>query len=426
MTSYLKKSVVALASARTYIAQWSAEHVYADEALIIPFPTLAKFNPDKGVWSVQIKAWLYLPIEGNKLKIFFSSLPGRLMRKIESTKREDSVDKELNLNVAGDLEENNEQVEIIDDDDDPGACLNEDAVHEDSSKVDENPGRLGYFFVRKSVKVITKSIINDVEHLLQPSDESGFIEGNLELSDEEIRSLGEKIHPDSSDLKFDYTIQINQSNSDIRTEPCKLFKCTIYALAHNGLSIISDIDDTIKISEVVSTRELLKHTFVSDFKPVDGMSELYQAWSEQNCQFHYVSSSPWQLFPALSVFLKKYKYPMGTINLRKFAWGFKHLKPPKTYKMETITQILNAYPSRQYIFVGDSGELDPEIYSKLYTMFPQNIRRIFIRDVCKTPECLPQCQERYLSAFQDVPKEQWTIFKDPRKVETDIRKITAV
>jgi len=46
---------------------------------------------------------------------------------------------------------------------------------------------------------------------------------------------------------------------------------------------------------------------------------------------------------------------MGTVNLRKFAWSLKFLKPPPSYKIETITQIINSYPLRKYICVGDSG-----------------------------------------------------------------------
>jgi phosphatidate phosphatase APP1 len=60
-------------------------------------------------------------------------------------------------------------------------------------------------------------------------------------------------------------------------------------------------------------------------------------------------------YPALRCFLEEYKYPMGTMNLRKFAWSLKFLKPPETYKIEIITQIINSYPLRKYICVGDSG-----------------------------------------------------------------------
>jgi hypothetical protein len=75
MTSYLRKYVTALASARDYIAHWSSEHIYADEELIIPFPTIARFNPDKHVWIVDIKAWVYLPFQTKSLTSYLPSLP---------------------------------------------------------------------------------------------------------------------------------------------------------------------------------------------------------------------------------------------------------------------------------------------------------------------------------------------------------------
>jgi len=293
-------------------------------------------------------------------------------------------------------------------------------VEEDFGQPNENPGRLGLFFVGRSVKVVTKSIINGVEHLLQPSDESGFIEEKLELSNEDIQTLSHRIHPDADDRQFEYEIRINESKTDVDYTG---FKCTIYALAHTGVSIISDIDDTIKISKVISKAALLKHTFYNYFEPVTGMSELYQKWAEQKCQFHYVSASPWQLYPALRCFLEKYKYPKGTMNLRKFSWSFKFLKLPDTYKIEILTQIIESYPYRSYIFVGDSGEFDPEIYGRMFHLFPSNIIHIFIRDVCPVVTCPETCQQRYEKAFENIPDHRWTIFKNPTELPTNLEQI---
>jgi len=96
MASRLRKYITALASAKDYVAQWSADHVYADEALIVPFPTLAIFDPDRNVWSIHIKAWLYLPFEGKKLKSYLPSLPSFLTGKTaEKTEESMNEDKEL-------------------------------------------------------------------------------------------------------------------------------------------------------------------------------------------------------------------------------------------------------------------------------------------------------------------------------------------
>jgi hypothetical protein len=120
MTSYIKKYITALASAKEFIARWSADHVYADQALIVPFPTLAIFDPETNVWSIHIKAWLYLPFEGKKLKSYLPSLRNYLTGKIDGTKNEEKIEESISedkkLNAAMAIEGNKKQEELTDDD----------------------------------------------------------------------------------------------------------------------------------------------------------------------------------------------------------------------------------------------------------------------------------------------------------------------
>jgi hypothetical protein len=135
MTSYIRKYVTALASAKDYVSQWSSDHVYADDALIVPFPTLAIFNPDKDNWSVHIKAWLYLPFEGKKIKSYIPSLrsflPGKTTETQESSNEIDT-EKKLTATVA--IQENDrikkqeESVEKKTDEDDDDDDMYEDAL----------------------------------------------------------------------------------------------------------------------------------------------------------------------------------------------------------------------------------------------------------------------------------------------------------
>ncbi|CAF4391247.1 unnamed protein product, partial [Rotaria sordida] len=84
------------------------------------------------------------------------------------------------------------QEELVDDD------IYEDALH-DFDKSKGKPSRLSLFFVGRPVKAAIKCLIHDVEHLMESSDERGFIEERLELSDEKIQKISKKIHPDSDD-----------------------------------------------------------------------------------------------------------------------------------------------------------------------------------------------------------------------------------
>ena len=85
-----------------------------------------------------------------------------------------------------------------------------------------------------------------------------------------------------------------------------------------GVSVITDIDDTIKITAVTNRRELLMNTFLREFRAVSGMAELYRRWATGGAAFHYVSSSPWQLFSVLSEYTETEAFPAGSMHLRSF------------------------------------------------------------------------------------------------------------
>jgi phosphatidate phosphatase APP1 len=156
-----------------------------------------------------------------------------------------------------------------------------------------------------------------------------------------------------------------------------------------GVSVVSDIDDTIKHTDVASRRELLANTFLRPFQSIPGMAELYQAWETSGAHFHYVSASPWQLADELHAFREREGFPFGTLHLRAFRMR-EHmvrrlLRLPPAAKFTAIGSLLKAFPFRRFVLVGDSGEFDPEIYGKLARRFPGQIAAIFIRDLARKP-----------------------------------------
>jgi len=84
-----------------------------------------------------------------------------------------------------------------------------------------------------------------------------------------------------------------------------------------GLSVISDIDDTIKITEVPAGAAIvLRNTFLNACKEVPGMLERYRGFGVDTT-FHYISGSPWQMFDLLHRFLiAEKKFPDGTFHMK--------------------------------------------------------------------------------------------------------------
>ncbi len=191
----------------------------------------------------------------------------------------------------------------------------------------------------------------------------------------------------------------------------------VQLLAPEGLSVISDIDDTIKISEVTDKQALLANTFLRAFRPAPGMAELYGRWAESGAAFHYVSSSPWQLFPALDRFLGREGFPRGGFHLKQFRLKdesfFNLFEEGEVHKIPAIESILSDYPGRRFILVGDSGERDPEIYGEIARRFPDQIAGIFIRNVTGELERT----DRLESAFAGLSADLWRLFADPAELE---------
>lgn len=187
-------------------------------------------------------------------------------------------------------------------------------------------------------------------------------------------------------------------------------------LAREGALVISDIDDTVKVSLVRDRAALLANTFLKPFAPVEGMSRRYSGWAAGGAAFHYVSASPWQLFPALDAFLREQGFPEGSFDMKKFRWKsrsfFSLFGGQDGYKRSAILPLLEALPGRRFYLVGDSGEQDPEIFGALARDFPDRVASVFIRDVTGEGRSGP----RYLRAFAGLPRERWRVFADPSEL----------
>jgi phosphatidate phosphatase APP1 len=196
----------------------------------------------------------------------------------------------------------------------------------------------------------------------------------------------------------------------------RAFIGTIHVLSNSGVSVISDIDDTIKVTEVRNREALLLNTFCRPFKAVEGMAGLYREWHTNGAQFHYLSASPWQLYIPLAEFIGKGGFPAGTFHMKAFrvkdSTVLALLGDPEAFKLKLIRPLFGQFPQRRFLLVGDSGEKDPEIYGQIAREFPRQVRGVFIRDV--TDE--NRASERYKRAFREVPDSSWLMFKSPSEL----------
>lgn len=152
-----------------------------------------------------------------------------------------------------------------------------------------------------------------------------------------------------------------------------------------GISVISDIDDTVKHSAITSgAKEMFRNTFVRELGEltVEGVSDWYQQLAERGVGFHYVSNAPWQLYPLLEKYFKMVGLPPGSFHLKQYTGMLQGIfEPTAERKRGALEQILRDFPERKFILVGDSGEADLEVYTDIVLANPGRIMGIFIRDV---------------------------------------------
>ncbi|KAM0185072.1 hypothetical protein ACHAPC_005381 [Botrytis cinerea] len=156
-----------------------------------------------------------------------------------------------------------------------------------------------------------------------------------------------------------------------------------------GVSLITDVDDTIKHSSIgAGSREIFRNVFIREFADltIQGVREWYNTMYDMGVGVHYVSNSPWQLFPVLVSFFRKAGLPPGSYHLKQYSGMLQGIfEPVAERKKGTLEKIMRDFSERKFILIGDSGEADLEVYTDVVLANPGKILGIFIRDVT-TPE----------------------------------------
>ncbi|UII22538.1 App1 family protein [Fulvivirga ligni] len=163
----------------------------------------------------------------------------------------------------------------------------------------------------------------------------------------------------------------------------------------SAFGIISDVDDTILISHATQTLRKLRLILTKNSKtrlPFTGVAAFYDALNTgvdniRNPIF-YVSSSEWNLYDFLEDFCEVRNIPKGPFLLQELKTSLWKLVKSgggtHNHKLEKIRHLFEVYSDLPFILIGDSGQRDSELYTKICEEFPGRVKAIYIRDVSKS------------------------------------------
>ncbi len=168
--------------------------------------------------------------------------------------------------------------------------------------------------------------------------------------------------------------------------------------------VISDIDDTIKDSQIAHTttfRSILASIFKGHYyryQAIEGMADLYRRLAAKGAMIVYLTSTPYQLSPFLLKFLRDCQFPEGPVFPRWLGYNrFGH-------KIRTLRRLLNHVSHQRCALIGDSGEQDLQIYRRLCESaeYGSHVERILIRHVPGSP--LPSSQAPREVLYKTIPE----------------------
>jgi phosphatidate phosphatase APP1 len=160
--------------------------------------------------------------------------------------------------------------------------------------------------------------------------------------------------------------------------------------------VLSDIDDTVlqsRVTNFLRAAQTLAFGNARTRLPFPGVARFYQALrrgrgSNGRNPVFYVSSSPWNLYDVIAQFLELQEIPLGPIMLRDLdlSIGVLSHRRHHDHKGAHIRRVLETFPRIPVVLIGDSGQQDPEIYSRIVHDFAGRVKAIYIRNVTMTAE----------------------------------------
>jgi Uncharacterized conserved protein (DUF2183) len=325
---------------------------------VIFFPTAAsRWNATH--WHVPIHGWIFEPEENSKKRAFFRSLLRRALK----------------------VDSGSAEKKILD-------------------------RRIKPFVVDNERWKRPKIHLSGKEYSLSWSGKNGHFQTSLILSQTDLfkdTSTTTSIAPSSL------------SYFALSSDHKRTFEGRVHMVPPKGITILSDIDDTIKITNVVNKKEMLRNTFMREFQPVPGMSDVYTEWCSaanfasdkdddikeddvkedngeglRHVHLHFLSASLYQLYEDLERFRSDFGFPLATYTLKivrpKDAGKTIQilLEDALEFKRRSITKILERFPERHFILVGDTGEKDPQVYASIAREYRRQVLGIYLRSVSRS------------------------------------------
>ncbi|CDR46667.1 CYFA0S25e00628g1_1 [Cyberlindnera fabianii] len=350
-------------------------------AQILLYPHFTRHSEHDERYYTQVHGWVYSTEGSNRKKRIILSLARQL------TKSNNNAVSDM---TAGQLDEQLNNMQNVDDD--------ASSVYSGSSAPSVNTRslrRTGTASSAQSEATTSSSIQSETDEVLKERI-ANFVNkslGNTELiiavggaNREEIKTV-ELLTDANGNFNIDVDTSFKPTYVQVaiaNDEKIFVLHDTIFP-GDSQYGVISDIDDTIKHTGVLSDkRTVFRNVFSDNMETweIPGAADTYRFLSQKfNVSFFYVSNSPYQLYSNLVKFFEMFEFPKGSMYLKKYSGNILNtfFEASHTRKKAPLERVIEHFPDKKFFLIGDSGEQDLEAYTDFARAHPGKVAGIYIR-----------------------------------------------
>lgn len=186
---------------------------------------------------------------------------------------------------------------------------------------------------------------------------------------------------------------------------------TAYLVPPTGLTIISDIDDILRVTKIYVPKEGLLNSFARPFTPWMNMPAVYANWQQTlpDAHFHYLTTTPEQVTRNYMEFIYK-TYPLGSFDTRPL--NFSDVSATLKIRRFLLDKIFRTFPQRKFVLVADTSNSDVmRDYPAMAKDYPGQVACILLRNTSATD---PDNKFPYdTSGFKDLNQSSYMFFRTP-------------
>jgi hypothetical protein len=256
------------------------------------------------------------------------------------------------------------------------------------------------FVVQQGNQSVQLNLIsgNLVQEITLPYPTTG--EGDFDVF-QTIRTGGDIIPGNATNVVQNFSVYANGST---------LGNATAYLVPPTGISVVSDIDDILRVTQIFLPKDGILNTFAKPFVPWLNMPNIYANWSKSipGIHFHYLTTTPEQATRNYMDFIYK-TYPMGSFDTRPL--NFSDTKATFSIREALLRKVMETFPSRKFILMADTSNSDVmRDYPKMAKEFPDQVLCIFLRNTSATDrDYLPYNTK----GFKGLSNESYMFFITP-------------